>query len=135
MSSAIRSSFACVRVEVDSATVILAILVEPAEARVHSLHLFAFRVKGVNRKMHFRLQKTFADATGAERAVELGLSVAHHLLDGCLTPGAPLKIDIQITARTDGCAPVCLGLRYKFATRGDPASESFQSSDNIIEPK
>jgi hypothetical protein len=85
--------------------------------------------------MHFSLQETFADSAGTQRPIDLRLFVSHHLLNGCLAPGATLNVDIQIAIRTDGAAPFRLTLSDKFATGSDPASESFNSPDDVIPTK
>jgi hypothetical protein len=114
------------------ATVILAFLVEPAEARVHLLHLFVVRVKSLYREMHFRLKETFTDCTATENGVVFTFFVSDDLLDGLAAAGAARNADIQVTTGAYLCATVCFSLGDVLASFGYPSCESFEAATDIV---
>lgn len=117
------------------ATVIFALFIEPAEVRIHFLHLFTSCVKGMNREMSLGPEETLTNGAGPQKVVILSFAVPDDLLDCLLATCASLHVDIEITARTDESATIRFFIGNVIATASDPAAESFKTGGNVIKGK
>jgi hypothetical protein len=113
-------------------TIVLRIFVQPAEVRVHGLHLSRVCVKSFNREMYFRAKETFTNCAGTQHVVVLRFFVPDDFLDCLLAACATGDVNVEVAPGTYGCATVSFGLADVIRALPDPAPESFNATHNIV---